>query len=397
MLLSSVLFCASLLAPIERCHALHTSSQYLLGKLFFHEKEFSSAEKAFAAANFMPEAKALYWQMRCQELLGDMAAARQLRSALLLAHPNSYEAAIADFSIYTLQQYLNGDPLAIKHLETFVKNHPKSPLVLQALYLLSLDKRENQKNLFRSIGYLQRLEKTFFSLDKRKAIPIEQLNSYNELLLKAKLDLAETHIAIAKVADGAKRKIYLNYAVETLEKLLQENLPSQHPEDIHYLLANAAIALGNNKGAKEHLSYILKKDEEAKSTYGKQPFLAYNALASLAIMEKDHTQALTLLHLAEEAGKSGSASTNERLQLWINKSACLKELGNYDQAMLWLSKVVNDESISSLRIEAMFLRVDLYEREGRVDLAKKQLLSLAKQRGAFGAKAKNLLEKYYAQ
>jgi len=40
--------------------------------------------------------------------------------------------------------------------------------------------------------------------------------------------------------------------------------------------------------------------------------------------------------------------------------------------MLLLSQVVNDEVISPLRIQAMFLRAEIYEIQGRPELAAKQ-------------------------
>jgi hypothetical protein len=63
--------------------------------------------------------------------------------------------------------------------------------------------------------------------------------------------------------------------------------------------------------------------------------------------------------------------------------------------MCILSKVINDETISGLRLKAMFLRAELYELQKRPELALKQLEATSKKGGEWGKKAKEKLEKEY--
>ena len=63
--------------------------------------------------------------------------------------------------------------------------------------------------------------------------------------------------------------------------------------------------------------------------------------------------------------------------------------------MMLLSKVINDNAISGLRLNAMYLRAEIYEQQGRHDLAIKQLEATAKKAGEWALKAKEKLEKDY--
>ena len=66
-----------------------------------------------------------------------------------------------------------------------------------------------------------------------------------------------------------------------------------------------------------------------------------------------------------------------------------------DKAILLLSKVVNDDTVSNLRIKAMYLRAEIYELQERFELARKQLEATSKKGGEWALKAKVKLEKEY--
>ena len=69
----------------------------------------------------------------------------------------------------------------------------------------------------------------------------------------------------------------------------------------------------------------------------------------------------------------------------------------YDDAIMVLSKVVNDDAVSSLRLKAMYLRAETYEQQGRAELARKQLESMVKKGGPWAEQAKIKLEKDYGR
>ena len=60
-----------------------------------------------------------------------------------------------------------------------------------------------------------------------------------------------------------------------------------------------------------------------------------------------------------------------------------------------LSQVINEDAVSGLRLKAMYLRAEIYEEQGREELALKQLEALAKKGGEWSLKAKEKLEKDY--
>ena len=63
---------------------------------------------------------------------------------------------------------------------------------------------------------------------------------------------------------------------------------------------------------------------------------------------------------------------------------------------MWLlSQVINENAISGQRLKAMFLRAEVYELQGRKELAKKQLVALSLKGGEWGLQAKEKLDKDY--
>ncbi len=56
--------------------------------------------------------------------------------------------------------------------------------------------------------------------------------------------------------------------------------------------------------------------------------------------------------------------------------------------MLLLSKAINRNVVSSQRLRAMYLRAELYEIQGREELAKKQLEAVALKGGEWALHAK---------
>ena len=98
---------------------------------------------------------------------------------------------------------------------------------------------------------------------------------------------------------------------------------------------------------------------------------------------------------AEEAAKGRVLSTDELLDLWVQQSLCYRDLKKMDQSMLILSRVINYDAISSLRLKAMYLRAEIYELQGRQELARKQLDAIASKGGDWAKKAKIKLEEDY--
>lgn len=83
------------------------------------------------------------------------------------------------------------------------------------------------------------------------------------------------------------------------------------------------------------------------------------------------------------------------LEFAMEKSLCLKSLGEIKKAMARLAWIINRPYPSSLRIKAMILRADIYREQHRIDLAIRQLESVATKGGEWKAVAERKLQELY--
>ncbi len=112
----------------------------------------------------------------------------------------------------------------------------------------------------------------------------------------------------------------------------------------------------------------------------------------LAKQQEHYAKAIEDFTLADQTAKGNTLTPDQFLDIWIQISLCYRSMGRYDLAMLSLSKVINENMISSLRIKAMYLRAEIYELQGRTDLARKQLESTAKKGGRMGSKGQRKIK-----
>jgi hypothetical protein len=83
------------------------------------------------------------------------------------------------------------------------------------------------------------------------------------------------------------------------------------------------------------------------------------------------------------------------LEIAIEKSLCLRELGEHDKAMAILGWVINSPYPSSLRIKAMILRAEMYLSINRRDLATRQLEAVQTKGGDWATVAERKLKELY--
>lgn len=406
---------------------LGASAHYALGALKYRNGKKEAAKELFIAlADRWPDdehaANALLWSMRCLEELGEPPdSIGGVRQRIIRRYPGSSAAAEASFNMYSAQEYLQGDRAAIKHLEAFVKNFPDSPLVINAMYLMAWDHKRDRKNneerwlrrknWIASIDALQQLETAFERQYHLGLIPQEKILEYLSLYWRGRIDRAIANFTIARESTGTKRTIYLEYAEELLQHIQAEfsdtNLPLISPltlrqcwvplrEENSFYLAKTFLEKGNDGAAEALFLSLVEKCRSAKISRGKLLSRTFQELATIAMNRHDDSSALAMLEHAEKAGKGGILTTDQKLELWLERSACLRRQKNSEQAMLWLSRVINDDSVSSLRLKAMFLRAELYEEQGRHELSRKQLQALARLEGEWGVSAQEKLDRDYA-
>lgn len=344
-----------------------------------------------------------------------------LRKRVYEEYGASSSAPKAYFIIYTYQDYLQGNREAIKHLESFKKLFPDSPLLINVDYLLGLDlKRDRRtpegksirkKAPAQSIQAFQNVENSFERLYALGKIMDDEIDYYSNLCFRAALERGLIHYEIAEESNSAKREIYFQYAIDTLTKLKNDLGDSSHPvfkavlrnkeysglqEECDYWLAMSYLKSEQIEKGKTILHDMLARYSRADLASGYYLSRIYYELGMLENAQGDYKQALAFLLKSEESSKNKFLSVDEKLDLLLSQSECYKKLGQPENAMLVLSKVINDDSVSHLRLKAMFMRAALYEMLNRPELARRQLEAVAKMDGKWAEMAKLKLENDYA-
>ena len=337
---------------------------------------------------------------------------QKLYKRIYLEDPNSIFAAEACFSIFEQEQYIQGEKEAIQHLKTFIKTFSKSPFTLNALYLLGLDLKRNRKNakgkwiskknLIQSIDNFQKLEFLYLYLNNNNDFSQEQKTYYRGLYYRAILERGSANHMIGIESFEAKKQIYIKYAEEVFKSLIsiiEQNNDSNLFQNLffesHVRLASSLIESNNLIEAEIILNTLIIKSREMGITKGYYLSRGWNLLGTIDFMQKKFSLALEKFNEAEETSKGRVLNTDQKLEQWIQISECYKNLNEYDQAMSQLSKIINADVISALRIKAMVLRSEIYTLQGRSELARKQLEAAALRGGEWGKKAKEQLVKDY--
>ncbi len=400
---------------------LAKSSLYTLGTLLYKKGYFEEAASYFKKiVDCDPHSplvsEALYWQSRSLEKAGyDFATFGEIRKRIAEQFPSSVFADEAYFTNRPMVEYLEGQPNAILHLAQMQEKFPKSPYLITVNYLLGLHKRKESSGakisaFLEAITYFEKAGSLFKETHEQGILTEENLEYFVPVYYHAIIELAKTHKMISELSKGAKAQVFLEYAMTHYQALLQD-FSHGSPSLASYLyrkhafppvleeatlgLAEVMMLSGDDAQAEEHLSTMLKKYEKLKITRGYYLAKTYICLGEIAMRKKNYREALTRFAESEEADKGRVLSNDARLTLWIQESKCHMALGDTDGAMRLLSKVINEDVVSSLRLKAMYLRAEIYESQGRGELAMKQLEATAKKGGEWGLKAKEKLENDY--
>lgn len=414
---------ARLASQIESYTDLPRQDRYLLtlGHLTFFARDYQQAERAFAKLINQPssslKSEALFWSAKCAESCHDLEKRSDYLQRLFSEDPKHPYAPYAYLHYYAYRDYMRGQRKAIKHLQAMPHHFPHHPLLVQAYYLIGLDhkkdhlseegKVQKHKNLMTAIEAFQQAESLFDRLFQQDALSQENRLILIPIRYRAQLERALANLAIAEESQGTKREIYLEYAEEVFRQiqsyfheghlaareLLQLESYPKALEESEFWLSQVCIKRGKTEEAEQVLCHMLDHYQTAQQSQGYWQAKAWIERGHLAQMKQQHEKALEDFLQAEKCAQH--FSPDQQLDLWIQQSLCYKELHNLDEAMLLLSKVVNADVISSLRLKAMVLRADIYELQGRSELAFKQLVAASKQEGEWGKKAKDKLEKNY--
>lgn len=408
--------------------SIHYKNNYLdlnlklLGTFYYKNNNFDKAKNTFfQLVEDCPKsplvADALFnAALSLENLNANLDQIKNLRKRVFTEFPNSNLAAESYFLYYSYQDYIQGEPVAIKHCQTLDKLFPKSPFVLNAYYLLGMDSTRNRKtqegkwiskrNLNKAIDYFQSFETTFDGLFEKKILD-ENINYFLNIRYLAVLERALAHLKIAEESQNPKKKIYLDYAetifLQIIEdfkkpetsyvKYMQDLDPfPSFQEESSYWLGNSYAQGGKIEEAKKTFNEMLEKYASITTTKGYFLSKVWYELGALEMQEQNYTTALVFLKKAEDSAKGKILNSEQRLDLWIQQSLCCQGLKQFDQSILILSKVINDDSVSHQRVKAMFLRAEMYALQGRHELSRKQLEAIAKKGGEWASKAREKLE-----
>jgi tetratricopeptide (TPR) repeat protein len=400
----------------------------LLSKVFFLKNSFHEAERTLASLpeslpNTPMAAEALYWGGRASSRNPNPLNPPQFYyQKCYTDYPSSSFAAEAFFRMYTYQDFLHGEKDAKKHLEEMIVLYPDSQYVLDALFLLGLDSKRDRKtikgkwisksNTTKAIDQFQEISTQHQRLQAQGLIEKPYARHYSALELRATLEKALCNLAIARQSSGAKKHIYLQYAEEVFTNLInrmsyaaQNTLQQDTHEEALYGLAQTHLEAKHYDEAEAMIHQIILSYQSSKVTRGYYLSRCWHDLSIIAManisdeesqhIQKKTTQALEHLQHAEECAKGRILSTDQTIDLWLKMSHCHKLMKQYDQAMRYLTKAIDEDAVSSLRLKAMYLRAEIYELQGRHELSRRQLEATSNKGGLWGQKAKDKLGEIY--
>jgi tetratricopeptide (TPR) repeat protein len=362
---------------------------------------------------------AYFWMAKClAKQKKEPEKIKAYRKKVFENYPQSRYAPEAFFTYYSYRDYLQGDRAALKHLLSFPEEFRKSFYLINAYYLIGMDYKRDRKtaegkwirkkNMNAAIDSFHQAVTAFDEL--LPSLPPDELNYYVHIRYRSTLELALANLAIAEESQGAKRRIFLDYAEDVFKQIQNDFKRADHPltrllihrepyphllEESSYWLAQTYVKAQNDLQAETILNEMLENYRLAKITRGYYLSRVQYDLGMIAMRRKNWPSALEHFAKAEDTAKGKILSTDQKIDLWIQQSQCHRELNELDKSMLLLSKAINDDAISSLRVKAMFLRAEIYSLEGRRELAKKQLEATSRNGGEWALKAKQKLDEDY--
>lgn len=378
--------------------AFNWKSLHLLGTLYYQNKDYARAENIFLELALLkptPEnaGEAWYWAAESAEKLNaPKAKVQQYRKKVYEQFPQSAFADEAYFRFFTYQEYLNGRSTAMEHLQNFSKNFPKSPIQMTAYYLIGLQALQ-KKEIPSALEAFQQSANIY----TQTTIPHQKIEYYASVRYRALLEKALTlQSQTQNYAESEQILSLLHQELENPNNAIHSSKEHRKmEEECAFHLTSCYLIMNREKEAHTTLSKALEKYRREKITRGYHLSRAWYQNSILAMNQGDFHLALQSLKYAEDAAKGKVLNTDELLDLWIQQSLCHQHQDHMDEAMLILSKVINYDAVSSERLKAMFLRAEIYEKQGRFELARRQLEATAKKGGPWAMRAKTKLEENY--
>jgi len=398
----------------------------LLGTIYFHRSLYDDAEKTFTtlATTYQDSGyagDAWFWAGECADWQHKPPEIiKEYRRNVFENYPGTIHAPEAFFYYYSFSEYMNSDADALLHLKKMPQKYPSSTHSIIANYLLGLNAKTDhpngigvsieKKNFKKALSFFEKAIETFDTCYANDNISSGNLEYFTLLRYRSIIEKAMTTLAMSEEAEGATRHVYLENASEIFSCIISDFEDENNPltqllakgspfprtyEESEYGLAHVFLIMDKDSAAEKILSKMLRQYSEAKISRGYYLSRAWYEQGRIAIRKQEYDLALKFLSRAENTAKERVLSVEQKLDLWIQTSACYRALNQLDMAMLMLSKVINETAASNLRIKAMYLRAEIYELQGRHELAIKQLEATVQKGGEWASKAKGKLENDY--
>lgn len=372
---------------------------YALATLYYGRKDYLKAKEIFLKlTEEYPKSihapQAWFWTAETALLLGESPT--PYRSRVYEDYPKSLQAADAYFRQYSYADYLEGKESALAHLEGFDTLFPSSPMGIVTHYLIGHSERD--------LGEGERaFEKALSSFNTYRVITSEPKKIFFHFRYLTMIELASRLMETPRAEEDLERSEML------LTTLVEEFSQKDHPltsvlkdknpypplfEEGEFKLAHCYLKQGKNSHAQKILMQMLKHHSERGTQTGYYLSQVWQELGKLALHCKEYSTALNCFEIGEECG-TAFLSDEQKLTMWLLQSDAYRGKKDYHRAMRLLSKVINAEIVSPLRVKALFLRAEIYELAGRRELAIRQLEATAKKGGEWAQKAKERLKIKY--
>jgi tetratricopeptide (TPR) repeat protein len=381
-------------------------------------EDFQLLSTNYPNSPHIPEA--LFWLAEASEWLEkDPAIIKSLRKRIFTDHTMASFADEAYFNYYSFSEYLQSKEEAFNHLQEMPSQFPQSNFTIVAHYLIGLHHKqenlsedttlEDSRDLSAAFTAFMNSKDLFSNNLKQNTIPKDSLAYFTDIYFKSLSELPSIRFIQAFHASGTQKRVLLEQATNLYQELIQEledpnglyyqflsqtNYPPLL-EQSHYELAKLHLQSKQEDQAELIFNKMQSKQRKLQQKHGYYLSRVWYHLGEIKTSKLEHQEALNNFLESEKAAKGKVLSTDKKLDLWLKIARSHQNLNQLDEAMLMLSKVINEFVSSDLRIEAMYLRALIYEQQGKKEFAIKQLESTSKKTGEWAAKAQDKLRQDY--
>ena len=399
---------------------------YLKGRLYHQQGDYEESKKAFSklvesypSSGYVGES--LFWMAECNDLEGGSSAcSKDLRQRVFEEHPESPLAAEAYFLYFSFAEYLEGKGEAIKHLEALESLFSTSPYVVASYYLQGINKKQSQeeidgqiiesKDFTKAISLFEKAKHSFVNCWESKRVSENNYHYFISIYYRSILAEAQCYLEKADETNRAKRHLSFEKALTLFNDVYSNFNDADHPlasiivanekypkvlEEAEFGRAITCARNGEVEDAEDAFGQMIEHFSDLKIEEGHYLSRAWYELAMIAMAKQEYNEAIEYLKCAEQSMHKQMLNADHKIDLGIQQSLCYRYLDQFDMAMLTLSKVINEGVISNLRVKAMVFRAEIYELQGRRDLAQKQLEAAAKKGGEWSLVAQEKLVKEY--